>query len=85
MRGTVIKTTGSLYDVKSENGDLIECRLKGKFRTKEIKSITAKGVESARFSSDGAKIITHSKNTVIIFDSELKVFFFHHLSFHYFF
>ena len=38
MRGTVIKTTGSLYDVKSENGDLIECRLKGKFRTKEIKS-----------------------------------------------
>jgi len=38
VRGTVIKTTGSLYDVKSENGDLIECRLKGKFRTKEIKS-----------------------------------------------
>ena len=38
MRGTVIKTTGSLYDVKSENGDLIECRLKGKFRTKGIKS-----------------------------------------------
>jgi len=38
VRGTVIKTTGSLYDVKSENGDLIECRLKGKFRTKGIKS-----------------------------------------------
>ena len=38
MRGTVIKTTGSLYDVKSENGDMIECRLKGKFRTKGIKS-----------------------------------------------
>tara|TARA_B100001142_G_scaffold329907_1_gene395033 strand:- start:7112 stop:8035 length:924 start_codon:yes stop_codon:yes gene_type:complete len=36
--GVVIKTTGILYDVKSENGDLIECRLKGKFRTKGIQS-----------------------------------------------
>ena len=25
MRGTVIKTTGSLYDVKSENGDDLKC------------------------------------------------------------
>ncbi len=38
MIGIVIKTTGILYDVKSENGDLIECRLKGKFRTKGIQS-----------------------------------------------
>ena len=38
MIGVVIKTTGILYDVKSENGDLIECRLKGKFRTKGIQS-----------------------------------------------
>ncbi|MBT4738543.1 MAG: ribosome small subunit-dependent GTPase A, partial [Flavobacteriales bacterium] len=32
MKGTVIKTTGSWYLVKSEKGDLLECRLKGKFR-----------------------------------------------------
>ena len=38
MKGTVIKTTGSWYLVKSEKGDLLECRLKGKFRIKEIKS-----------------------------------------------
>ena len=38
MIGVVIKTTGILYDVKSENGDLIECRLKGKFRIKGIQS-----------------------------------------------
>ena len=38
MKGTVIKTTGDLYEVKSENGDVLECRLKGKFRTKGIKS-----------------------------------------------
>ncbi len=38
MKGTVIKTTGNWYLVKSEKGDLIECRLKGKFRIKGIKS-----------------------------------------------
>ena len=38
MKGTVIKTTGSWYLVKSEEGDLLECRLKGKFRIKGIKS-----------------------------------------------
>ena len=38
MKGTVIKTTGSWYLVKSEKGDLLECRLKGRFRIKGIKS-----------------------------------------------
>ena len=38
MNGVVIKSTGSWYQVKLVNGNLIECRLKGKFRTKEIKS-----------------------------------------------
>ena len=38
MTGTVYKSTGSWYTVKSENGDFIECRMKGKFRIKGIKS-----------------------------------------------
>ena len=38
MKATVIKSTGSLYQVKSESGQILECRLKGKFRTEEIKS-----------------------------------------------
>jgi len=38
VKGTVIKTTGSWYLVKSEKGDLLECRLKGRFRIKGIKS-----------------------------------------------
>ena len=38
MKGTVIKTTGSWYLVKSEKGNLLECRLKGRFRIKGIKS-----------------------------------------------
>ena len=38
MTGTVYKSTGSWYTVKSENGDFMECRIKGKFRLKGIKS-----------------------------------------------
>src|SRR6478736_288231 len=38
MTGTVYKSTGSWYTVKSEKGDFIECRMKGKFRIKGIKS-----------------------------------------------
>ena len=38
MNGVVIKSTGSWYLVKSEGDDLLECRLKGKFRIKGIKS-----------------------------------------------
>ncbi len=38
MRGTVYKSTGSWYSVKSEQGDFYNCRIKGKFRLGGIKS-----------------------------------------------
>ena len=38
MTGLVYKSTGSWYTVRSEQGDFIECRMKGKFRIKGIKS-----------------------------------------------
>ena len=38
MKGIVTKSTGSWYTVYTENRDKIECRLKGKFRLKGIKS-----------------------------------------------
>jgi ribosome biogenesis GTPase / thiamine phosphate phosphatase len=38
MTGTVYKSTGSWYTVKSTEGDFMECRIKGKFRMKGIKS-----------------------------------------------
>lgn len=38
MKGTVYKSTGSWYQVKAENGEFYECRIKGKFRIKGIKS-----------------------------------------------
>ncbi|MDR2910758.1 MAG: ribosome small subunit-dependent GTPase A [Bacteroidales bacterium] len=36
--GLVIKSTGSWYEVEDENGDCFECRIKGSFRIKGIKS-----------------------------------------------
>jgi len=38
MTGTVYKSTGSWYFVKSESGLFYRCRIKGKFRLKGIKS-----------------------------------------------
>ncbi len=38
MTGTVYKSTGSWYTVKTDNGNVYECRIKGKFRIQGIKS-----------------------------------------------
>ena len=38
MQGTVIKSTGSWYIVKTEDGQLLNCRIRGKFRMQDIKS-----------------------------------------------
>ncbi|WP_299255764.1 ribosome small subunit-dependent GTPase A [uncultured Aquimarina sp.] len=38
MTGTVYKSTGSWYTIKADNGKVYECRIKGKFRIKGIKS-----------------------------------------------
>lgn len=38
MTGTVIKSTGSWYEVKAENTQTYTCRIRGKFRIKGIKT-----------------------------------------------
>ena len=38
MNGVIIKTTGKRYTVKTDSGEIVQCRLKGKFRIKGIKS-----------------------------------------------
>ncbi|TMM32380.1 ribosome small subunit-dependent GTPase A [Polaribacter aestuariivivens] len=38
MVGIVYKSTGSWYHIKADNGKFYECRIKGKFRIKGIKS-----------------------------------------------
>ena len=37
MKGTVVKTTGSWYDVRDERGKLYQCKLKGKFKAQDLK------------------------------------------------
>ncbi|MBT8290451.1 MAG: ribosome small subunit-dependent GTPase A [Muriicola sp.] len=38
MKGTVYKSTGSWYTVKTGEGEVFDCRIKGRFRIKGIKS-----------------------------------------------
>jgi len=36
MKGLITKSTGSWYQVQTDEGEIIDCRIKGKFRTKGI-------------------------------------------------
>ncbi len=38
MQGLVIKSTGSWYEVLTDSGETVNCRIKGKFRTLDIKT-----------------------------------------------
>ena len=38
MHGLVIKNTGSWYQVKTDDGQFVECKIKGNFRLKGIRS-----------------------------------------------
>jgi ribosome biogenesis GTPase len=51
--GLVLKSTGSWYDVKSDSGDLIRCRLRGRLKLKGIKTTNPIAVgDHVRFSID---------------------------------
>lgn len=62
MRGLVIKSTGSSYLVRTDDGDTVECRIKGTFRIKGIKSTNPVAVgdyvEIARAQDDVPAYIT---------------------------
>ena len=38
MQGLIIKSTGSWYEVLTDEGNTVKCRIKGKFRTLDIKT-----------------------------------------------
>jgi len=38
MTGLVVKNTGSWYQVKTDSGELVDCKIKGHFRMQEIRS-----------------------------------------------
>ena len=62
MKGLVIKNTGSWYSVKTDTGKVVECKIKGNFRLKGIRSTNpvavGDNVEIA-LNSEGAAFITH--------------------------
>lgn len=62
MKGLVTKSTGSWYQVKLDDGQLLECRIKGKFRTKGIKTtnpVAVGDVVHVALEQDGVGVINH--------------------------
>lgn len=64
MRGLVIKNTGSWYQVKTDDGQLIECKIKGNFRLKGIRSTNPIAV------GDRVQIILNQEGTAFINEIE---------------
>jgi ribosome small subunit-dependent GTPase A len=62
LKGLVIKNTGSWYSVKTDSGKVVECKIKGNFRLKGIRSTNpvavGDNVEIA-LNSEGTAFITH--------------------------
>lgn len=64
MRGLVIKNTGSWYSVKTDEGRTVECKIKGNFRLKGIRSTNPVAV------GDHVEIICNQEGTAFITDIE---------------
>lgn len=64
MRGLVIRNTGSWYLVKTEDGRFIECKIKGNFRLKGIRSTNPIAV------GDRVQIIINNEGTALICEIE---------------
>lgn len=64
MRGLVIKNTGSWYLVKTDNGRYVECKIKGNFRLKGIKSTNPVVV------GDYVQIVDNNDNAAFITEIE---------------
>ena len=64
MRGLVIKNTGSWYLVKTDEGQCIECKVKGNFRLKGIRSTNPVAV------GDYVQIIQNKEGTAFITEIE---------------
>ena len=60
MKGLVIKNTGSWYSVKTDVGNLVECKIKGNFRLKGIRSTNPVAV------GDRVEIVTNQEGTAFI-------------------
>ena len=64
MRGLVIKNTGSWYTVYTDDGQLIDCKIKGNFRLKGIRSTNPVAV------GDRVQIVPNNEGTAFITEIE---------------
>lgn len=62
MHGLVIKNTGSWYTVKTDDGEMVECKIKGNFRLKGIRSTNPVAV------GDKVSIVRNNEGTALITD-----------------
>ncbi len=60
MKGLVVKNTGSWYIVKAENGEMINCKVKGNFRLKGIRTTNPVAV------GDAVELLLNDDNTAFI-------------------
>ncbi len=63
MKGLVIKNTGSWYQVRTDEGRVIDCKIKGNFRLKEIRSTNPIAV--------GDKVLIETNNEGTAFITEI--------------
>lgn len=62
MRGLVIRNTGSWYSVRTDDGALVECKIKGNFRLKGIRStnpVAVGDIVDIALNGEGTAFITH--------------------------
>jgi ribosome biogenesis GTPase len=64
MKGLVIRNTGSWYQVKTDEGSLVDCKVKGNFRLKGIRSTNPVAV------GDRVEILVNKEGTAFICDIE---------------
>lgn len=64
VRGLVIRNTGSWYQVKTDDGRTIDCKIKGNFRLKDIKSTNPVAV------GDYVRILINQEGTAFITEIE---------------
>ena len=76
MKGLVIKNTGSWYQVKTDDGQLVECKIKGNFRLKGIRSTNPVAVgDRVQINQEGTAFINEiedRKNYIIRRSSNLS-------------
>ena len=67
MRGLVIRNTGSWYVVRTDDGQLVQCKIKGNFRLKGIRSTNPVAV------GDYVQIAPNAEGTAFINCTEAEI------------